>query len=153
MSNGVTYIDADHLGISKIGRTYATSFYKTGCQYKERPMVCKITGICQKYGYKREFLKPLTGSVDKHPNLKIVKFDYEKEMGFIFGYKNFMLSHLTFEVITQWQYFLPTFHGLVVLEPEQVRTSLNMPVKNRAMGIWPSLKPQGKNYVDDDVPF
>ena len=150
------YIDVDFLGISKIGGTYATSFYRQKCNYKQRPMMCKITGIDPKYGFKREFLQSYSQTVDKHPDLKIIKFEYKKFYGYIIGYKNFMLCHLTNEVKTEWQYFVPSLHGILTLEPEQVRSALNMPVKNRALGIWPSMKPKDEKdgeFVSDDVPF
>lgn len=143
-------IDVEYLGISKIGKNYAISFNWLDSDKKfKKQWVAKITGICHKFGFKREFMPSTKREVENRPDLRA--FKWELPLGHIYQYKNFLVD--VREDYFAEGFFILTMNGLIPIEMDQVRVYLNMPVKNRLLVKPITFKKSDGEYVADDVPF
>lgn len=144
-------LEAEYLGISKIGKNYAISFnwLESNKPKFKKQWVAKITGICTKYGFKREFMDSVKRPVEKRPDLKAYK--WELPFGYIYQYKNFLID-VSIEERAEG-FFICTMNGVIPIEQDQVRVYLNMPVKDRLLVKPITFKKSGGEYASDDVPF
>jgi hypothetical protein len=145
-------LDAEYLGISRINKSYAISYNWLSFAKSRKVWVALITGVCPKYGFKREFVPREESGVKGQPDL--TAYRWKLATGGLFQYKNFMVDYLSDKVVDG--YFITLNNGIIPLEEEQVRTYLKMPVKNGELVKLPSFDPANydlSEYKDDDIPF
>lgn len=146
-------IDVEYLGVSKISKDNVISFnFKTKDKVKQR--VTKITGVCSKYGFKREFLEPIYKNVNASQSghaMYLRAFRWDLEAGFIYEYKNLMVCYLS--KVYESGYFIALVDGIVPIEMEQVRVYLNMRIKKGKIVEMPTFNSHDGDYAEDDVPF
>lgn len=142
-------IEAEYLGISKIGRKFAYSYNWITQDKKLKQWLAVIEGICPKFGFKRKFASSKSMYCQERPELRLIT--YKLQSGNIYQYKNFLVDNLS--GFTTDGYFAVTREGIVCLEQEQIRLFLNMPVKQRK--DIKDIKPQtsNKKYVSEDIGF
>lgn len=142
-------IDAEYLGISKIGKKFAYSYNWVSQDKKLKQWVAVIEGICPKFGFKRKFVKSKSIYCQEKPELRLITFTLQA--GNIYQYKNFLVDNLSGK--TTDGYFAVTRDGIVCLEQEQIRTFLNMPVKKRKQIENSPKHEEVGEYVKDDIGF
>lgn len=146
-------VDREELGISFFTRDFACT-YDFSDKRRNKPWLCKITGICEKFGFKREFVNRNFKTPEKYPELNGIYWYLEE--GVIYEYRNFMACHLN--NFTVDGFFVVRYDGIYDLEKEEVRVALNMPVAKRKE---PPKVPElpdvddyvAKNFAKDDIPF
>lgn len=142
-------IDAEYLGISKIGRKFAYSYNWVTQDKKLKQWLAVIEGICPKFGFKRKFVKSSSLYCQEKPELRLIT--WKLQIGNIYQYKNFLVDNLS--GFTTDGYFAVTREGIVCLEQEQIRLFLNMPVKQRKDISKIKPTPANNNYVKEDIGF
>lgn len=108
---------------------------------RKKPWLARITGVCAKWGFKREFENATYNKYNDTFNELV--FLLEKNC--VYEYRNFLVDHLSFQYSSG--FFATLENKVVELEKEQIRTWLHLPNKK------PKQKKEETNYTVDDIAF
>jgi len=135
-------------GHTVINPVYIRTYHSASLFKDVKQWVAEITGIDEKFGMKREFLKKQSAPY-KVADFQEIHFILKS--GKIYQYNNLYVAQ---------GHFTSGFIGInanqteiLTLEKEEVRRLLRMPVKNWKVTAVTVLKSEDFNYADDEIPF
>jgi hypothetical protein len=142
-------VDSLEYGITRIEPRQVLTFnYKLSDKFQKQ-WIAKITGICNQFGFKREFLKDEKFS---YSDVRLQGHKYELEPCRIYQYRNLLVNTESEKFIEG--YFAVTYLQVIELEKEQIRSYLRMPVKGWLKDQG-SIKPKANSFkfADDNIKF
>lgn len=144
-------VNSEHLGMSIIYPSKIETYFDKTCMMGVKQWVAQITGLCTKFGYKREFVKSQSTPISPEVNWVI----FPLKAGAIYQFTNLYIEKLHYS--TGYVYISPCGTLLSTIEKEEMRRLLNMPVKRQEElrdALLEARSHENKNYAnDDDCPF
>lgn len=143
-------VNSEELGMSKLCPSKIETYYDKSCMMGVKQWVAQITGLCTKFGYKREFVKSQSTPISPQVNWVI----FPVKAGAIYQFTNLYIEKLHYT--SGYVYISPCGTLLSTIEKEEVRTLLNMPTKKREElkdAMLEARSFENKNFASDDIPF
>lgn len=145
-------IQEEHLGMTIISPEKIQTYKKRSETTDFKQWVCRIAGTCEKFGFKREFVKSKIAIQDD----KFLSVKFMLEAGNLYEYKNLYVG--LDQYVSGFIAVLDE-NNIMSLDKKNVRELLGMPTKNwsRTKGkptfFLEEKKVDDDAYVSDDVPF
>lgn len=117
--------NSEHLGMTIIWPSKIETYEDIQCPMKVKQWVAVISGICPKFGFKREFIKKQSSKVSPTVYWNI----YPLQRGKIYQFNGLYVAKKNYS--NGYLYTSPCGELISVIEKEEVRVILNMPSKKK----------------------